>query len=99
MATGIAAQDAGLAPIVEIASGKLRGASSAGIYSFKGIAYGPRPRVATCFFVVGCRILTQPFFLPESQWFQLPTWPPHFQGFKTYSTDDADGLTLWELAQ
>jgi hypothetical protein len=33
MANGIAAQDAGLAPTVEIASGKLRGASSAGVYS------------------------------------------------------------------
>ena len=40
MANDVAAQDAGLAPIVEIASGKLRGASSAGIYSFKGIPYG-----------------------------------------------------------
>jgi putative restriction endonuclease len=50
-------------------------------------------------FVIGCRILTQPFFLPESQWFEPPSWPPHFQGFKTYSTNDADGLTLWELAQ
>jgi putative restriction endonuclease len=99
MANGIAAQDAGLAPTVEIASGKLRGASSAGVYSFKGIPYGASTAGRNRFFVIGCRILTQPFFLPESQWFQPPSWPPHFQGFKTYSTDDADGLTLWELAQ
>src|ERR1700730_10318673 len=50
-------------------------------------------------FVIGCRILTQPFFLPESEWFEAPNWPPHFQGFKTYSTDDPDGLMLWEAAQ
>jgi putative restriction endonuclease len=48
-------------------------------------------------FVIGCRILTQPFFLPENEWFEPPNWPPHFQGFKTYSTDDADGLMLWQL--
>jgi para-nitrobenzyl esterase len=40
MANHIAAADAGLAPIVEVASGKLRGAASAGIYSFKGVPYG-----------------------------------------------------------
>jgi putative restriction endonuclease len=50
-------------------------------------------------FVIGCRILTQPFFLPESEWFEAPNWPPHFQGFKTYITDASDGLMLWELAQ
>jgi len=49
--------------------------------------------------VIGCRILTQPFFLPENEWFDAPNWPPHFQGFKTYSTDASDGLMLWELAQ
>jgi len=49
--------------------------------------------------VIGCRILTQPFFLPENEWFEPPNWPPHFQGFKTYSTDDPDGLMLWEAAQ
>jgi putative restriction endonuclease len=50
-------------------------------------------------FFIGCCILTQPFFLPESEWFEPPNWPPHFQGFKTYTTDDSDGLMLWELAQ
>jgi putative restriction endonuclease len=50
-------------------------------------------------FAIGWRILTQPFFLPEREWFEPPNWPPHFQGFKAYSTDGSDGLMLWELAQ
>src|SRR3974377_416485 len=40
MANDIATADAGLSPAVEIASGKLRGALKAGIYSFKGVPYG-----------------------------------------------------------
>jgi para-nitrobenzyl esterase len=40
MANDIAPADVGLAPIVEIAAGKLRGALNAVIYSFKGIPYG-----------------------------------------------------------
>jgi len=40
MANDVAATGAGLAPIVEIAAGKLRGALNAGIHSFKGIPYG-----------------------------------------------------------
>jgi para-nitrobenzyl esterase len=43
MANDVATADAGFAPIVEIAAGKLRGASSAGICSFKGIPYGAFP--------------------------------------------------------
>jgi para-nitrobenzyl esterase len=43
MANDVATADAGLAPIVEIAGGKLRGASSAGIFSFKGVPYGASP--------------------------------------------------------
>ena len=39
MANDVAAE-AGLSPVVEIAGGKLRGTSSAGIYAFKGIPYG-----------------------------------------------------------
>ena len=40
MANDIAAAEARLAPVVEIAAGKLRGTSSAGIFAFKGIPYG-----------------------------------------------------------
>ena len=43
MANDIANPDAGLSPAIEIAAGKLRGWSSAGIYSFKGIPYGASP--------------------------------------------------------
>ena len=39
MANDVATADAGLAPIVEISTGKLRGTSNAGICSFKGIPY------------------------------------------------------------
>jgi para-nitrobenzyl esterase len=40
MANDIPAAEARLAPIVETASGKLRGAHAAGIHSFKGVPYG-----------------------------------------------------------
>jgi putative restriction endonuclease len=51
-------------------------------------------------FVIGCRILTQPFFFDRNQW--LPA-PPSFNlrtvTFKGYSTDEQDGLALWEAIQ
>jgi para-nitrobenzyl esterase len=43
MATDVATPDARPAPIVEIASGKLRGSSGTRIYPFKGIPYGASP--------------------------------------------------------
>src|ERR1700730_12432420 len=53
MADDFAATGGGLAPIVEITAGKLRGTSNAGISSFKGIPYGAPP--------TGCRR----FMMPE----------------------------------
>jgi putative restriction endonuclease len=48
-------------------------------------------------FEVGCRILTQPFFFAERDWLPVPTsWSPNIVSFKTYNTDDADGLALWQ---
>jgi len=45
---------------------------------------------------IGCRILTQPFFLPESQWISPPSWSPNIVSFRGYSTDNQEGRTLWE---
>lgn len=51
-------------------------------------------------FQIGCRILTQPFFLPEVAWIPVPaSWSPNIVTFKTYTTDDHDGRALWEAVQ
>jgi len=48
-------------------------------------------------FVIGCRILTQPFFLERSQWLPVPrSFALTTVTFKTYSTDDSEGRQLWE---
>lgn len=48
-------------------------------------------------FPVGCRILTQPFFLAEPDWIPVPeSWSKNTGTFKTYNTDEADGARLWE---
>jgi putative restriction endonuclease len=50
--------------------------------------------------VIGCRILTTPFFWPEKMW--LPA-PASFSGNtvvgRGYSTDDPEGLALWSAVQ
>ena len=48
-------------------------------------------------FAIGCRILTQPFFLAEREWIPVPpSWSPNIVSFKTYNTADPDGRGLWE---
>jgi putative restriction endonuclease len=51
-------------------------------------------------FTIGCRILTQPFFWPESRWIPVPeNWAPNIVSFKGYSTSEPDSLRLWEAVQ
>lgn len=51
-------------------------------------------------FPIGCRILTQPFFLDEVEWIPVPaSWSPNIVTFKTYSTEDAEGRALWKALQ
>ena len=51
-------------------------------------------------FAIGCRILTQPFFLEERDWIAVPaSWSPNIVAFKGYSTSEQDGLFLWERVQ
>lgn len=48
-------------------------------------------------FEIGCRVLTQPFFLAEADWLPVPpSWSPNIVSFKTYTTGDGEGLALWE---
>lgn len=51
-------------------------------------------------FKIGCRILTQPFFFEESDWIPVPrSWSPNIVSFKTYSTANSDGLSVWEAVR
>jgi putative restriction endonuclease len=46
--------------------------------------------------VVGCRILTSPFFWPREQWIAVPaSWSQNIVVGKGYSTDETDGAMLW----
>lgn len=48
-------------------------------------------------YVIGCRIVVQPVFLPEHLWIPQPeSWAPSIVVGKTYSTEEREGLTLWE---
>jgi putative restriction endonuclease len=48
-------------------------------------------------FVIGCRILTQPFFFDRSRWLPIPnSFALTTVTFKTYSTDDLEGRQLWQ---
>jgi putative restriction endonuclease len=47
--------------------------------------------------VLGCRIVTQPVFLPELAWIPLPSsWSANVQVGKVYGTDSVDGRELWD---
>ena len=46
---------------------------------------------------IGCRILTQPIFLDETQWIPVPkSWSRNIVVGRTFSTDEEDGRRLWE---
>lgn len=51
-------------------------------------------------FMIGCRVLTQPFFLPEDKWLPVPgSWSRNIVTFKTYTSDEVDGRKLWDAIQ
>jgi putative restriction endonuclease len=46
--------------------------------------------------IIGCSILSQPFFWPREQWIPAPSdWSPNLVQGRTYSTEDAMGAQLW----
>jgi putative restriction endonuclease len=51
-------------------------------------------------FVIGCRILTRPFFFTEADWIAVPeSWSRHIMTFKGYDTSEGDGALLWDAVQ
>lgn len=78
------------------AFGEANGASSAEQMRHRIARYrraNPDDRSA---FIIGCRILSQPFFLEESQWIPVPaSWAPNIVSFKTYRTETVEGSDLW----
>ena len=50
--------------------------------------------------VVGCNVLSQPFFFPEQAWIPVPTdWAPNIVQGKTYDTEQAMGRSLWAAVE
>ena len=48
-------------------------------------------------FLIGCHIVTQPFFLDEHEWIRPPeSWSRNIVSFKTYTAADAEGVALWD---
>ena len=48
-------------------------------------------------FLIGCRVLTRPFFFDEASWIPVPaSWAPQIVQGKTYSLDEPEGADLWE---
>lgn len=46
--------------------------------------------------VIGCRVLTQPFFWPRDRWLPVPTsWSPNIVTGKAFSTEEREGNSLW----
>ena len=47
--------------------------------------------------MIGCRVLTQPFFWPELLWIPVPdSFARNIVRGKSYSTDTSEGMALWE---
>ena len=50
-------------------------------------------------YMIGCRVLTQPFFLPDTEWIPIPeSWSTYIQQGRKSDTAEADGRQLWQLA-
>lgn len=79
------------------AFGEANGARSAQEMRARIVRYRRTEPMDRSDFAIGCRILTQPFFFDERDWIPVPvSWSRNIVSFKTYNTDDAEGLALWE---
>ena len=50
--------------------------------------------------IIGCTILTEPFFFEREEWLPVPTdWAPNIVSGKTYDTEETTGAQLWSAVQ
>jgi putative restriction endonuclease len=62
--------------------------------------YRPKGAAAELDPVVGCNVLAQPFFFPESSWIPVPPdWAPNIVQGKTYDSSAETGASLWAALQ
>jgi len=51
-------------------------------------------------YTIGCIILTQPFFLPQSSWIPVPgDWKPNIVQGRTYDLNEASGLSIYRAVE
>ena len=82
------------------AFGQANGARSAQEMRKRIVRYRPGSTGERSDFLIGCRILTQPFFFEEADWLPVPnSWAPQIVSFKTYNTGDDEGLGLWNAVR
>ncbi len=49
-------------------------------------------------YMIGCRVLTQPFFFADAEWIPIPeSWSAHIQQGCKYDTAEEDGRRLWDF--
>jgi putative restriction endonuclease len=47
--------------------------------------------------IIGCRVLTQPFFWPRDHWLAIPeSWRPNIVSGKGFDLSETEGLSLWQ---
>ena len=46
-------------------------------------------------YIIGCILLTQPFFLPENNWMPVPDWHPNIVQGRRYDLSVEPGLSIW----
>jgi putative restriction endonuclease len=50
--------------------------------------------------MIGCNVLTAPFFIDQSKWVPVPaSWAPNIVRGKTYDTNDGEGVSLWQAVE
>ena len=80
--------------------GEANGATTLAEMRRRVLKYRELPTDSRALVEIGCRVLTQPFFWHEERWIRPPeSWSRNIVRFKTFSTDDAEGLALWEAVQ